>query len=355
MVEKINLISLILLSVLIATAVFISGCTLGTKETAVTETPTVQPTEEQTTPTVESSSASTIKVPWPQDENPVPPYSDEEKTSLIEEAKEEIMRVFPDVSGDTLNDYVWGSHHYAGYRVPAIVFSNVSESSDIGQRTVEIVYDSSQDIITKYGSARTSFDDNDTAIVTTDEAKERAIEFYKDVMGDEYEFHKYDFVTIRDFDDLNSVFLYVEIATTYEGVVYFNDHTWVVYDMRYDGVNNYIDEYINRQNNPDVLSQITTLSPTPDITIDEAKKILEAQLKDDNGGNEVEIEYCQRNQYSDFPNLQWLDEPYYMDIEGGYVTSPLKLIWELPFTTADGSIHYGIIDAHTGEIIDIQS
>ena len=98
------------------------------------------------------------------------------------------------------------------------------------------------------------------------------------------------------------------------------------------------------------------MSPTPEISQEEAKQILEERLKENNEGNKVSVEYCQRYGYYNFPYLQWLDEPYYMDIEDGYVTSPVKLIWELPFiTTDDGKMHYGIVDAHTGEIIDIQS
>ena len=96
------------------------------------------------------------------------------------------------------------------------------------------------------------------------------------------------------------------------------------------------------------------MSPTPDISLDEAKEILETKLKEESRGNDVNIEYCQRYGYYEFPYLQWHDQPYFMDIEDDYVTSPLNLTWELPFTTWDGKMYYGTIDAHTGEIIDIK-
>jgi hypothetical protein len=360
MVKKINLISLILLIAIILTTVFISGCAFNSENTQITETPTIQPTEKETLALASSSVNSTIKVPWPQDENPVPPYSDEEKALLVEEAKEEIMRVFPEIDEDTLDSYSWGSKYYS-YISPAIVFTRVVDktnleerkalSEDFDRRFVDIKYDPKRKIICSYafnGSA--GFNPDDEPVVSSEDAEDHALEFYKKVMGDEYESHKDDLIVIRDDgEDLNSVFLNVEIATTYKGVVYFYDCSNVIYDMTLDAV----DVLSFCQRDHDILSQITTLSEVPDITIDEAKKILEAQLKENNGGNDVDIEYCQRLGYYYFPNLQWLDTPYYMDIKDGYVRNPLKLIWELPFTTTDGSIHYGIIDAHSGEILSI--
>ncbi|WP_421907930.1 hypothetical protein [Methanolacinia petrolearia] len=363
MVKKINLISLILLTALFATIVLISGCTTGAKEKTVTETPTVQSTEELN-PAVESSSANyMMKVSWPRDENPVPPYSDEEKESLVKEAKQEIIRLFPELDENTLDNVSWGRLYYSGYIVPAIVFSDVLDLSKIDERieidkdyfqndprSVNVVYDPERKTIGRYGPDGWGGDNDDEAIISVEEAEEHALEFYKKMVGEKYyEDHKDEFYIARhDYDD--DLFLDLDICTTYEGVVYFEDHSSINYDMRLDTINYYFDT----RRDPEALYNITTLSPEPDITIDEAKEILEERLKENNEGSKVDVEYCQRYQYYNYPNLQWLDVPYYMDIEDGYVTSPLKLIWELPYTTPNGRMHYGIIDAHTGEIIDIQ-
>ncbi len=347
---------------IILTTVFISGCTSYTENTQITETPTVQPTEKETPALASSSVNYMIKVPWPQDENPLSPYSDVEKASLVEEAKEEIIRIFPAIDEDTLESNFWGSKYYS-YIAPAIVFTHVVDntkleerkalSEDFDRRFVDIKYDPERKIICSYtfnGSA--GFNPDDELVMSSGEAEDHVIEFYKKVMGDEYDAHKDDLIVIRDDgEDLNSVFLNVEICTQYKGVVYHYDCSNVIYYMTL----NCVDVLSVCQRDHYILSQITTLSEIPDITFDEAKEILEERLKENNDGNDVDIEYCQRLGYYDFPYLQWLDTPYYMDIEDGYVRNPINLIWELPFTTADGSMHYGIIDAHTGEIIGIQS
>ncbi|WP_048152916.1 hypothetical protein [Methanolacinia paynteri] len=360
--KKSEKIKFVILFIFMFTVVTVSGYTPGSNEVGVSETSTVQSTGEQYPFVTFSSENSTIKVPWPQEENPVPPYSEEEKELLVDEAKQEIIRLFPELDENTLDNVSWGRLYCSGYIVPAIVFSDVLDLSKVEERraiykyydqndprTVNVIYDPERKTIGRYGPDGFGMDGDDEAIISVDEAEEHALKFYKKMVGEEYyEEHKDEFyIARRDYDD--DLFLDLDICTTYKGVVYFEDHSSVNYDMRLDTVNNYFDT----RRDPDALSQITTLSPEPHITIGEAKEILEERLKENNGGSEVDIEYCQRYQYYYYPNLQWLDEPYYMDIEDGYVTNPLKIIWELPYITPNGRMHYGIIDAHTGEIIDI--
>ena len=364
MMKKSKKIKFVVLFIFIFTVAAVSGYTPTIEETTVTVTSMIQPGGEQNSAGISSLESFSIKVPWPQDENPVPPYSDEEKEALVEEAKQEIIRLFPELDENTLDSVSWGRLYYSGYIVPAIVFSDVLDLSKVEERraifeyyyqndprTVTVIYDPERKTIGRYGPEGWGGDLDDKAIISVEEAEEHALEFYKKMVGEEYyEDHKDEFyIARRDYDD--DLFLDLDICTTYEGVVYFEDHSTINYDMRLDTVNYYFDT----RRDPEALYNVTTLSPTPDITIDEAKKILEERLKENNGGSKVDIEYCQRYQYYDFPNLQWLDVPYYMDIEDGYVRSPLTLIWELPYTTPDGRMHYGIIDAHTGGIIDIQS
>lgn len=361
--KKSEKIKFVVLFVFMFAVVTVPGYASSSNDMGLIEPPAVQYTGEQNPAVTYSSEDSIIKVPWPQEENPVPPYSEDEKEALVEEAKQEIIRLFPDLDENTLDNVSWGRLYYSGYIVPAIVFSDVLDLSKVEERraifkyydqndprTVIVIYDPERKTIGRYGPEGWAGDDDDEAIISIDEAEEHTLEFYKKMIGEEYyEEHKDEFyIARRDYDD--DLFFDLDICTTYEGVVYFEDHSSINYDMRLDTVNYYFDT----RRDPEALYNVTTLSPTPDITIDEAKEILEERLKENNGGSEVDIEYCQRYQYYNYPNLQWYDNTVYMDIEDGYVTSPLKLIWELPYTTPNGRMHYGIIDAHTGEIIDIQ-
>ncbi|MBP2133941.1 hypothetical protein J2128_001907 [Methanomicrobium sp. W14] len=209
------------------------------------------------------------------------------------------------------------ANNYNTYLSPVIVFSGVLENYGAGKRTVEINYDPERKMICKYvPGGGTFWRAGGEIVVSEEEAKERAVEFYKKFIGDEYNDHENDIISVRDYGDISKVFCYVDINTVYKGVVYSYDSTRVVYGMRYDRVR----DYINHQGNYDIMSQITTLSPNPGVTIEEAKQI----LKD----------------YSD------------VDIQDGYVRSPLRLVWELPFIKKDDNkMHYITIDAHTGEII----
>ena len=363
MIKNRKLIDLCLIAVMILVGIMVSGCTQDTIGNSVPVTPVHQHTHQ---PTIGTSMIgdSSINVPWPQDENPIPPYSEEEKQSLVEEAKREIVRMFPNVEEDTLNNYSWEYRYYNNYIVLTLVFTDVVDNSKSEERkalskyfnkkTVRIRYDPERGIIRSYIPDGTiGFSPDNEIIVSSEEAKGRALEFYKMVMGDESEAHKDDLIIIRDDgEDKNKVFLNVEICTIYKGVVCSYDCSNIIYDLRLDEVR----DFTVYQSSPEIMSQIISLSPKPDITIDEAKNILEKCLKENNGGTKVPIEYCQRLGYYDFPNLQWFDNSIYMSIEDGYVTRPIKLIWELPYITTDnGRMHYGIIDAHTGEIIDIQS
>ena len=206
-----------------------SGCTLGAEEPLITETPASQNIHQQTTVGTFSPDNSSIKVSWPQDENPVPPYSEEEKVQIVEEAKQEIIRLFPYVEKNTLDNFSWGSQFYGGYRAPAIVFSDVLESSDSDQRILNIKYDPDRSTICTYVPDVTNFYPDDELVVSVEEAEERVLEFYKNAVGDDYEIHKDDLIVIRDDGEtLNSVFLNMEVYTTYKGVVYNYDHARIV-------------------------------------------------------------------------------------------------------------------------------
>ncbi|MBP2133942.1 hypothetical protein J2128_001908 [Methanomicrobium sp. W14] len=107
--EKSELMHILLLLVSIVGIVFVGGCTSTVDNNSpTTETPTVQSTDELS-PANYTGSPSLMKVTWPQDENTALTYSDEEKQSLINEAKQEILRLLPDVDKNTLDNVSWES------------------------------------------------------------------------------------------------------------------------------------------------------------------------------------------------------------------------------------------------------
>ncbi|MBP2134016.1 hypothetical protein J2128_001982 [Methanomicrobium sp. W14] len=344
---------------LIIASVLISGCTSADGNTPATETPNVEPTEEQGYSG--HAGNSSMKVFWPQTESEVslPSYSDEEKQSLIEEAKKEILRLFPYVAEESIDraNISWKTQSYNSYRSPSIIFEDIFESYPGENRYVEVDYDPERKMVSAYLPHRgIVLPNSNESFVSDEEAKERALDFYKKALGDEYRYHENDFITTDKDDPWEGIIpdtLYVRISTRYKGVVYSLDQTWVDYDLKHDKV----ETYVNSQGSHDIMSQVTTLSPEPDITIDEARQILENYLKDKNGGENVSIEYCPRYEYEEFPNLLWDDALVKdIDVEDGYMRSPFKLVWELPFITPDNNrMHYMTIDAHTGEIILFES
>ncbi|ADN35629.1 hypothetical protein Mpet_0858 [Methanolacinia petrolearia DSM 11571] len=351
--------------------VLVSGCTYNNPNqhesipVAQTESVTTE-----TTPNVQYESTQST-VSW---KNFYSDHTDQEKSQLIEEAKEEILRVFPNVDESTLDGY-WKDHDITYYSeltgtgYPKIVFDNVDDTSDefmeaqkirsegleqnIQDNIVTIKVDPESGDIVFYIGGMPSPLEEETRKVSLEGAENKAVEFVKNVKGDDFYEEKEDDFYIYDIDtdpNTGSGLAIIVLFNTYKGVQYLNDQIYVRYDRVLDTVNTYSDEL----KNPELMKRLTTLSPVPDISEDEAKEILETKLKENYPDEDLDIQYTVQNVHEN--SLSWYDDItlFYTD-----QPEPIRLIWYITFSDAnmrakDSRLDTpAIIDAHTGEIVSL--
>ncbi len=374
---KLNVLSVIL-SLLLLIAILSGGCVDNNDKTEPEGSITAIPTQEQTSIPVISGDSGTIRVKWPGSTQPqtvAVPYDDETKELLVNNAKTEILRVFPEVKESSLNNYRWGEDNYDGYFAPAIIFEDVSDESKTKERLainkwftehiVRIAVDP-ETVHIKYYKGSSGFSGTPKAIISYEEAKEHAMDFFIDAIGEEYYSEnkdKYSIYTMNDkiaYHENTDSTITIFIHNSYNGVKYLNDKVQINYSLLIDSIEAYISNF---NQYPDLLTEITTLSPVPDITLDEAKQILEAKLEEDNPGKDLKIEYHENYEGAVLPSdyyssLYWMDSPDYMSIsDDGYVLEPLRLVWRFYFNTEDmrnnpdETVRPVYVDAHTGEIV----
>ncbi|WP_421907889.1 hypothetical protein [Methanolacinia petrolearia] len=80
-------------------------------------------------------------------------------------------------------------------------------------------------------------------------------------------------------------------------------------------------------NDKEFFEKSVTLSSIPEISLDEAKSILEAKLDEVYSDNPQEVQYDPDEETTNC--LLWLDASAYMDIEDGYLLSPIPLAWAI--------------------------
>ena len=339
-----------------------AGCTYNNpspqENIQVTQTEPV--TAETTLPTQSESTQSTSS--W---KDFYPDYTDQEKSQMIEEAKNEILRIFPNVDESTLDGY-WKDHE--GY--PKIVFNNVDDTSEEYMETQKIrwkgleqnirdniatikVDPESGDIVFYCGEAMPSPLEEETRTVSLEGAENKAVEFVKNVKGDGfYEEKENDFYIYKLNSDSNmgDGLALIVLFNTYEGVQYLNDKIHIRYDLILDVVSTYYDEL----KNPELMKSLTTLSPVPDISEEEAKDILKAKLKESYPDEDLDIQYTVWNGHEN--SLNWYDEE---ELVYADQPEPIRLIWYVTFSDAkmrakDSRLATpAIIDAHTGEIVSL--
>ncbi|MDD4127011.1 MAG: PepSY domain-containing protein [Methanomicrobium sp.] len=352
------------------------GCVDNMDKPGAEEPVTTISTMEYTNAPTNSGVDGTLKVKLPGPvEPPVDPVSYDERTKelLVNNAKNEILRVFPEVKESSLDNYKWDENNYGGYYASVIVFEDVIDESKKKERVaknkwfteqvVEIAVDPETGSILEY-IGFTDSSGTPEGIISYEKAKEHAMNYFINVIGEEQYNKNKDkyFIYVMDNkianknDMCSTISLFIH--NSHNGVKYMGDRVQITYDLAIDAV----ESYANFFRDPEFHAEITTLSPVPDVTLDEAKKILEAKLNENNPGKDLKIEYHENYEGAVLPSdyyssLYWMDSPYYMSISDGYVSEPLKLVWRFYFNTEhmrnnpNETVRQVCIDAHTGEIV----
>lgn len=297
--------------------------------------------------------------------------SDEKNQSIIDEAKTEIIRVFPDVNPDSLDDY--SMDYDPANRVNdnlLIIFkkveikpkssSNVQNTSsknmfaDLDGNIVTIKYDPELKRINFYAPAVYSPSIKAKRAISFEEAKLRSLEIAGKIRDENVAGRiGKDFNVISenmDEIDVGSGMAYTRIIGTYKGREYVSNAVIIRYDMILDRLIYYSDNTVNSE----YLHNRTALSPVPDITYDKAKQILENKISENYNIDDFDLRYYPNNLHKD--SLVWLDYGYEEN------NDPVRLVWLINYNTSEERNKEGynerldvpyeaIIDAHTGDII----
>ena len=364
-------ISILLIVICMFFSVLTSGCTLLNSDQQ--ENTQVSPTDTKPEATVQSSQSQSTSpfVSW---KGYYPIFDNQTKQNLIEEAKDEIVRIFPNVDRLTLEGY-WKDHDSIYSDLPnigpqRIVFNNVDDTSDkymeiqktrwegleqnIHKNVVTIKVDPKIEDIVYYQNPYMEWPlEEEKRIISFEEAEEKALEFVKKVKGDDlFEENKEQFYIYKlDSDSITgSGLAYLTLFKTYGGVQYLNDQIYVQYDRIQDVIRTYRDELKDSE----LMKNLTTLSPTPNISEDEAKNILEAKLKENYPDEDLNIQYRVLNGHEN--SLNWYDK---YNLVYADQPEPIRLIWYITFSDEEmrkkdsRMTTTTIIDAHTREIVSL--
>ena len=344
-------ISIFLVALCTISIVLASGCTYNNPSQQ--ENNPATPTESVTAETTQSvqSESTQPTVSW---KDFYPDHTEQEKSELIEKAKDEIMRVLPDTDRSTLNG-VWVEHARTTdsgseeIGSPYISFEDIKSTSD--DRNYIIYVDPESIEITYYSPYRAIYTE---PVISFDEGKEKAIEFIKNVQGEDSIAYDPDaYMVTTDSYEINE--MPIARVTYYrksDGVIYQYDSVYAEYDLS----SGRIERYHDYTANSDLLSGLTTLSAEPEITFEEAVKIIEDKIAEKYDLNELELEYSKIGSYDSY--LFWWDDD---DIVYADDPDPIPLVWYVGYSDrttreeADEEITnplYGgfRVDAHTGEI-----
>ncbi|WP_048148243.1 hypothetical protein [Methanolacinia paynteri] len=329
-----------------------SGCTYNGPNPLenTPATPTNSVTAE-TTQSVQSGSTQPT-VSW---KDFYPDHTEQEKSQLIEKAKDEILRVFPTVDRSTLNGE-WVEHartNGAGTEMigsPYIDFENLEFSSGENREFVIEVDPESMKVI-YYSPYKGTYS---SAKITYGEGKEKAVEFIKKAQGGDSIADDPDAYTVmkNEYASGGRPMASVSYYKKFNGVPYESNRVSAEYDLSRDKVERYFDYTAN----PGLLSGLTTLSPEPDITLEEAKQIFENKISGKYDLDELELEYSETSSFDTY--LLWWDDDNIVYADD---PNPIPLVWFITCSDKDSREEYEetgvspesgafIIDAHTGEI-----
>lgn len=350
--------------------VLVSGCTINSSQPEnnsilspeLVATETIQQVISENTKPVVSSKAY------------CPEYDEQTKQELVEKAKDEIVRIFPNVDRSTLEGS-WEDRYskYSNVGIngpPVIVFYNVDDTSEKFFATQKVRWEGleqniqnnivtikvspvSGDIVFYGPQSRVPPKKEEIRTVSLEEAEGRAQEFIREVKGNDFveknidEFSLYKVDTDSTIGDGLSVLLYYKM---YQDVPCFNDQIYIHYDLIEDRVFRYWDEL----KEPELMKDLMALSAVPTIPLGKAKKILEEKLKENYPDEELNIQYYKGDDHESLLNWYDLDELVYSDNP-----ETIRLIWYLSFNDDEmreidaRMTTNAIIDAHTGEIISL--
>ena len=326
-----------------------SGCTYNGPN-PLENTPAT-PTNSVTAETTQSvqSGITQPSVSW---KDFYPDYTDQEKSKKIEEAKEEITRIFPDLDKASLEGKWDGEIDMWINPYPSTSFEDVTK--DIKRIRVNPVTNE----IISYSSTRYPQSMPGSSIVSFKSAVEKSLDLVEKIKGDEFMNRIGDDLILESTNGdsyLGTGKAILRISETHNGVEYQWSYISVGYNMKADETSNYSDNTVNES----LLRKLTTLSPEPDITLDMAKEIFESKLKEQYDIDEIGIEYVEKDRRDFHPSLYWDD--YKSNV---YSENPesFRLIWTIPYTTEEQRTEEGynedidapkkvIIDAHTGDIL----
>ena len=359
-------ISVFVMTMCVIFTVLASGCTfLESDQPENNQVSPVDPVTAQTTQQVQPESTP-ASFSW---RDYYPDYDEQTKSGLIEEAKDEIVRLFPNVERSELEGH-WIDHDSGNYGPPRIVFANVDDTSEkymeiqkirwkgleqnIHNNIVAVKVDPVSGDVVFYG--RESWHKplkEEIRTVSIKEAEDKVLEFIRNAKGNDFIEEKEDdfYICKIDVDSSNGMGLaYIVLFNTYDGVQYLNDQIYVQYDLIEDVVRIYRDEL----KDPGLMKNLTALSPVPTISENEAKKILETKLKESYPDEDLNIQYSIENCRDN--SLNWYDQN---DLVYADQPDPIRLIWYITFSDADmrkedsRMTTTAIVDAHTGEIVSL--
>ena len=374
---------LILLAALFLSATITAGCTWnpgkdpGPSPTAGAatnqqqeETPDNQVPESVTTAPGQKFSGP-VKLPGSITESTAirPKYDSETKEKIIDDAKSEILRVFPGADPSSLNRYFWDTKLAGSFFVPVITFADVIPDKKEPENILgEVAYDPGKGrIVTWYYTADSPGNNKNGDEIISHESvdiERDIVPVFRKMIGDEEYEKNRDNYFIYLVDSVNfPLTTCAEIYESYNGVK--SDMGYA--EINFNRANGEITAYVDVFNEKEFLNESTTSSPVPEISLEEAKGILETKLDELYPDDPQEIEYCEYYGGAAAEGLTnglfWLDRSIYLDIEDDQLLSPIPLGWRITFSTKESrslggpfnGAHSAYIDAHTGEIVYLRN
>ncbi|ADN36235.1 hypothetical protein Mpet_1476 [Methanolacinia petrolearia DSM 11571] len=358
-----KIISIFLVALCTIFVILTAGCTYNNPDqqenTQGTQTESVTAEKAQST----QSGSMQPTVSW---KDFYPDHTDQEKSELIEDAKNEIMKIFPDIYKSTLNGE-WVEHTritddgLEEIGRPYINFADIKSQTD--DRSYYIKVDPESMEVIYYSPGGTS--NAEEPVISFDEATQRAIDFIREVQGDDSiaddpdtymnTANCYETEALDDEDDYARPVAVVDFYKTYNGVPYMSEYVLAEYEMNKEVIERYSDNTANSA----LLSGLTILPAEPDITFDEAVEMLENNISEEYDLDEIDLEYSEVGSSGSY--LKWWD-----NVNIVYADDPdlIPLVWQIGISDKDSREYYQengfglqcgsfLVDAHTGEIYTI--